>query len=163
ETMNGIRPMPARAALLRIDPYVRKGDPTSGLLPRVHATLGGEEFAADKGVQAYCYRMCLTDVPENRVRVEKPADYNELDYEMFRRPLEQEHAPVPLDAPFKLSLLPNRKPGSNNNSPFSTDYNGMSWEWPEADYATREKIARAHETWQRGLVWTVQNHPRVPE
>jgi hypothetical protein len=163
ETMNGIRPMPKRAVQFRIDPYVRPGDPQSGLLPRIHATLGGEEFAADKGVQAYCYRMCLTDVPVNRVRVEKPADYNELDYEFFLRYLEQTNSPAPLEAPFKLSLLPNRKTDSNNNGVVSTDYNGMSWDWPEADYATREKIARAHENYQRGLIWTVQNHPRVPE
>ncbi|MFA6135184.1 MAG: FAD-dependent oxidoreductase [Phycisphaerae bacterium] len=163
ETMNGIRPMPRRAVTLRMDPHVRKGDPKSGLLPRVHATLGGEEFAADQGVQAYCYRMCLTDVPENRVMVGKPANYDELDYEMFLRYLEQDHAPAPLEAPFKLSLLPNRKTDSNNNGVVSTDYNGMSWQWPEADHATREKIALAHENWQRGLIWTVQNHPRVPE
>jgi len=163
ETMNGIRPMPARATLFRMDPYVRKGDPTSGLLPRVHASLGGEEFAADKGVQAYCYRMCLTDVPANRVMVEKPVNYDEREYELFFRYLEQTHSPPHLDAPFKLSLLPNRKTDSNNNGVISTDYNGMSWDWPEADYATRDKIAASHEQYQRGLIWTVQNHPRVPE
>jgi hypothetical protein len=163
ETMNGIRPMPKRAVQFRIDPYLRPGDPSSGLMPRIHATLGGEEFAADKGVQAYCYRMCLTDVAENRVRVEKPAGYDERDYEFFLRYLEQQHSPAPLEAPFKLSLLPNRKTDSNNNGVVSTDYNGMSWDWPEADYAAREKIARAHENYQRGLIWTVQNHPRVPE
>jgi hypothetical protein len=163
ETMNGIRPMPARATQYRIDPYVRQGDPKSGLLPRVRATLGGEEFEADKGVQAYCYRMCLTDVPENCVRIEKPEGYDEREYEFFLRYLEQQNFPAPLEAPFKLSLLPNRKTDSNNNGVVSTDYNGMSWDWPEADYATRGKIARAHENWQRGLIWTVQNHPRVPE
>lgn len=163
ETMNGIRPMPKRAPLFRMDPYVRPGDPKSGLIPRVHASLGGAEFAADRGVQAYCYRMCLTDVPENRVRVEKPAGYDEREYELLFRYLEQDHTPAPLEAPFKLSLLPNRKTDSNNNGVISTDYNGMSWDWPEADYATRDKIAKAHENYQRGLIWTVQNHPRVPQ
>ncbi|HEX2862411.1 MAG TPA: FAD-dependent oxidoreductase [Lacunisphaera sp.] len=163
ETMNGIRPMPRRATQFRIDPYLRPGDPTSGLLPRVHATLGGEEFAADQGVQAYCYRMCLTDVPENRVMVGQPAGYDEREYEFFLRYLEQQHSPAPLEAPFKLSLLPNRKTDSNNNGVVSTDYNGMSWDWPEAGYAARDQIAKAHENWQRGLIWTVQNHPRVPE
>lgn len=163
ETMNGIRPMPQRATQYRIDPYVRQGHPKSGLLPRVHATLGGDEFEADNGVQAYCYRMCLTDVPENRVRVERPDGYDEREYEFFLRYLEQQNFPAPLEAPFKLSLLPNRKTDSNNNGVVSTDYNGMSWDWPEADYATRVEIARAHENYQRGLIWTVQNHPRVPE
>jgi hypothetical protein len=160
ETMNGIRPMPARAAALRIDPYRAKGRPESGLLPRVHENLGGAEFDADAGVQAYCYRMCLTDVPANRRPVLKPEGYDETEYELVFRYIE---AGAPAASFFKLSLLPNRKTDSNNNGPISTDYIGKSWEWPEADYATRDKIAREHELWQRGLIWTLQNHPRVPK
>lgn len=159
EHMNGIRSMPDRARELRIDPYQEKGNPQSGLLPRVHPNLGGRDFEEDPGVQAYCYRLCLTDVPANRVMVDKPADYRDLDYEIVFRYLENGGKKTSF---FKLSLLPNRKTDANNNGPVSTDFTGMSWDWPEADYATREKIARAHEQWQRGLLWTVQHHPRVP-
>ena len=49
-----------------VDPYVVPGDPASGLLPGVHAGGPGEEGEGDRRVQAYCFRMCLTDVPENR-------------------------------------------------------------------------------------------------
>lgn len=142
-----------------IDPYVVKGDAKSGLLPGVNANAGGEDGAGDKKIQAYCYRMCLTDVPENRVMVEKPAGYKESDYELLFRAIECGQK----DRFFKLSMLENRKTDSNNDSGISTDLIGMNYDYPEADYAAREKIEAAHKDWQLGLIWTLQNSPRVPE
>jgi len=142
-----------------IDPHVIKGDPTSGLLPRVNANAGGENGAGDKRVQAYCYRMCLTDVPTNRIQVEKPPGYRDEDYELLFRAIEDGQK----SRFFKFSLLPNRKTDSNNDSGISTDYIGMSDHYPEADYGTRARIEEAHKNWQLGLIWTLQNHPRVPE
>jgi hypothetical protein len=159
ETLNG-----ARSLLLPgrfpegIDPYVVKGDPQSGLLPRVRPDHGAAVGDGDRGVQAYNYRMCLTDVPGNRVPIEKPEGYDEKRYEIVFRAIE-----IGTKDFFKLDLMPNRKTDSNNNGFVSTDYVGMSADYPEADYATRERIAKEHEMWQRGLVWTLQNHPRVPE
>jgi hypothetical protein len=60
-------------------------------------------------------------------------------------------------------MLPNRKTDSNNASGISTDSIGMNYDYPEADYATRERIEAAHKNWQLGLIWTLQNHPRVPQ
>jgi len=160
ETVNGLRPAhPIGLVKGPIDPYVKAGDPASGLLPRVHPAPTAPVGSADRGVQAYCYRMCLTDVPENRVRIEKPAGYEEQNYEVVLRAIEAGH---PKDRFFKLTLMPNRKTDSNNHSWISTDFVGMSWDYAEADYAARARIAQAHEAWQRGLVWTLQNHPRVP-
>jgi hypothetical protein len=143
---------------MRIDPYQIKGRPESGLLPRVHPNLEGKAFEEDHGVQAYSYRLCLTDVPENRTKIEKPVGYNELDYELLFRYIEQG---AEKDSFLKLRLLPNRKTDVISKHYISTDFIGMSWAWPEADYATRDGIARAHETYERGLIWTLQNHSRV--
>ena len=55
------------AALGFDDPYVVEGDPSSGLLPGIHSGEPGEEGAGDKRIQAYCFRLCMTDAPENRV------------------------------------------------------------------------------------------------
>lgn len=142
-----------------IDPHVIKGDPSSSLLPRVNPNAGGENGDADKRVQAYCYRMCLTDVPANRIQVEKPRGYRDEDYELLFRAIEAGQK----SRFFKFSLLPNRKTDSNNDSGISTDYIGMSDDYPEADYATRARIEEEHKKWQLGLIWTLQNHPRVPE
>jgi len=160
ETLNGIRPA-ERPFKLDIDPYVIKGNPSSGLLPRILPALDGKPGAADRKVQAYCYRMCLTDVPANRVMIEKPVGYDERQYEIVLRAIEAGH---PIDRFFKIkcSMLPNRKTDSNNHGPISTDYVGKSWDYAEADYARRVEIEKEHELWQRGLVWTLQNHPRVP-
>ena len=133
------------------------GKPESGLLPGVNRDAGGADGAGDGRIQAYCYRMCLTDVPENRVPIEKPAGYREADYELLFRAIEAGQKEF-----FKFSLLPNRKTDSNNTFDVSTDYIGGNYAYPDGDYATRATIARAHELWQRGLVWTLQNHPRVP-
>lgn len=160
ETINGIHPDIASVKLrVEVDPYVVKGNPNSGLLPRIYPDAGGSPGDGDKGVPAYNYRMCLTDVPENRLFIEKPSDYDECEYEILFRAIE---SGISIDSFFKLDLLPNRKTDSNNKGLISTDYVGMSWDYPEADYVTREQIEREHERWQRGLVWTLQHHDRVP-
>ena len=160
ETVNGLRGPHALGLLKQpLDAFVKPGDPTSGLLPRVRPAPSAPVGSADAGVQAYCYRMCLTDVAANRVIIEKPPGYDERAYEIVFRAIE---AGQPVDRFFKLSLMPNRKTDSNNHSSISTDFVGMSADYAKADYAARKQIERAHEAWQRGLVWTLQNHPRVP-
>jgi lysophospholipase L1-like esterase len=160
ETQNGVRPRDENELPDGIDPYVEAGNPASGLLPRVNPDAGGNPGDADTKLQAYCYRMCLTDRPENRMMIEKPDGYDERDYELLIRALD---AGMPPSRVFKLSPVGGGKTDSNNHSGISTDYNGGNHHYPEADYATREAIARRHEVYQKGLVWTVQNHPRVPE
>lgn len=39
----------------------------------------------------------------------------------------------------------------------------MNHNYAETDYRTREEIFNAHRIYQQGYVWTIQNHPRVPE
>jgi len=103
--------------------------------------------------------MCLTDVPENRIPIEKLAGYKDEDYEILFRAIAAGQEP-PF---FNSAWMPNRKTDSNNRSGIFTDSIGYNYDYPEADYAGRERIAEAHENWQRGLLWTSQNHPRVPE
>ena len=160
EKNNGIRPENENELPVGIDPYIIPGDPSSGLLPRVMPDAGGKAGEGDKKIQAYCYRMCLTDSVENRIMIEKPEDYNELDYELLFRALEKG---MPKDRCFKLHIVQNRKTDSNNHYGISCDYNGGNHNYVEADYATREQIAKRHEAYQKGLVWTIQNHPRIPK
>lgn len=160
ETLNGIQPGPEANELPPgIDPYVIKGLPSSGLLPRVNADRGGDAGEGDRKLQAYNFRMCLTDNPDNRMMISKPEGYNEADYEILFRAIEQGQR----SRFFKLNRVTADKTDSNNNSGISTDYNGMNHSYPEADYAVREQIWEAHRIYQQGVVWTVQNHPRVPE
>lgn len=141
-----------------VSAYRRKGDPKSGLLPGVEPLAADRDGDEDRRIQAYCYRMCLTNVPENRVPVTKPEGYREADYEILFRAIE---AGQKSDF-FKVSPLPNRKTDSNNEGGISTDFIGRNYDYPEADYARRAEIAQAHERWQRGLIWTLQNSRRIP-
>jgi hypothetical protein len=142
-----------------VDPYVEKGNPNSGLLPFISSIGPGEAGSADKGIQAYCFRMCLTDHPDNQIPFAKPEGYRELDYELLLRNYEAGEKGLP----WINSSMPNRKTDTNNRLGFSTDYIGQNYEYPEAGYAEREKIVEAHRKYQQGLMWTLAYHPRIPE
>jgi len=145
---------------VRVDPYVVPGKPESGLLPIIDPKGPGDTGAGDHRIQAYCFRMCLTNVPENRLPIEKPEGYDERDHELLLRFIEsgQYHEPSS-----KYDPLPNHKTDTNNHGAVSTDYIGANYDYPEGDYATRERIIKRHEVYQKGYMWTLQNHPRVPE
>lgn len=143
----------------RVDPYVIKGDPASGLLPYIVEGGPGVDGSGDKKIQAYCFRMCLTDHPENRIPFEKPSGYNEQNYELLFRNYEAGFDRIP----WINSTMPNRKTDTNNRDGFSTDFIGQNWDYPEASYEEREKIIEAHRNYQKGLMWSLANHPRIPE
>jgi hypothetical protein len=50
-----------------------------------------------------------------------------------------------------------------NTATFGGNFPGASWAWPEAGYAEREKIAKAHESYHRGLLHFLATDKRVPE
>jgi len=141
-----------------VDPYKTPGDSSSGLLPGVHGDPPGAEGTGDRRIQAYCYRICMSNVPANRAPFAKPVDYDEVRYELLLRNFEAGDLRVPLH----LGMMPNGKTDTNNNGAFSTDNIGMNNDFPEASYARRAEIAREHESYQKGLMWTLTNHPRVP-
>jgi hypothetical protein len=153
-----------------IDPYVVKGDPNNGLLPGINPGKPGIDGSGDSKIQAYCFRMCLTDHPENRIPFSRPSNYNELDYELLFRNYEAaENLETmysygnPPYIPWANSAMPNRKTDTNNKHGFSTDYIGQNYAYPDASYEEREKIIEDHRNYQKGLMWTLAYHPRIPE
>ncbi|MBN2415433.1 FAD-dependent oxidoreductase [bacterium] len=164
ETLNGVATEQARYHQFDepVDPYVSPGDPASGLLPGIHDGSPGEDGAADTRIQAYCFRMCLTDVPENRVPFPKPKGYDPRRYELLLRTIlagANRHGA----GYFTTTPMPNGKTDSNNAGPFSTDNIGMNYAYPEAGYAARERIIEEHALYQKGFMWFLANDPRVPE
>ena len=142
-----------------IDPYVVPGDRSSGLLPRITANPPGQYGASDEKVQAYCFRMCLTNAPENRVPFAKPQGYDPRQYELLLRVFDAGWRET-FD---KFDPLPNHKTDTNNHGPFSTDNIGFSYDYPEASYERRAEIIREHQTYQKGLMYFIANDPRVPD
>ena len=162
EEYSGVQVKRARGNQLPrgISAYRKDCDPSSGLLPGIDPTPVEPDGTGDKRVQAYCYRLTLTNVERNRRPLEKPAHYDESEYEILLRMYERGLAK---GLPYKVSPMPNRKTDSNNTGGFSMDYIGRNWNYPEASYAEREKMHSAHRDYQQGLLWTMANHPRIPQ
>jgi predicted dehydrogenase len=161
ETLNGVQPrlnVKNHRFTHAVDPFVKPGEPSSGLLWGIQSTTLPPDGSEDKLVQAYCYRLCTTDEPENRRPYSKPADYDESRYELLLRNFEAGDHRIP----WNPIWMPNRRTDTNNNHAFSTDYIGGSSSYPEADYDEREQIEADHRSYQQGLLWTLANHPRVP-
>jgi len=153
-----------------VDPYIKKGDPSSGILPFIEKDPPAPDGTGDNRIQAYCYRMTLTDHPDNRVAFIKPEGYNESDYELLFRNYEAAKGPIekmysygdPL-VPWINTKMPNRKTDTNNQKGFSTDFIGQNYDYPEASYEERDRIAERHLKYQQGLMWTLAYHPRIPQ
>ena len=144
-----------------VDPYIKPGDASSGLLPEVHAATPaaiGAEGSADKLIQAYNFRLCLTDVPENRIPIQRPDGYDPARYELLGRYFKAGFA-----HPFGLhDSMPNRKSDLNNFGPFSVDYLRGNEGYVEGDYATRDRIIAEHIRYQKGLLYFFLTDERVP-
>lgn len=163
ETYNGVQVMDKHQFPDGIDPYKIPGDKSSGLLWGISPEPVAPQGSGDKKVQAYNFRICLTNKPENRIEITQPADYDSTRYELLLRYLEKKK-PVNLnDRVLKMDLMPNGKTDINNNGPFSTDMIGMNYDYPEADYATRKKIQDAHESYIKGLLYFIGHNERVPQ
>jgi hypothetical protein len=144
--------------IVKVDPFVKPGDPASGLLFGIDKELP-PDGEGDHRLQAYCFRMCMSNVRENSVPFPKPADYDEAKYELLLRNFEAGD----LRFPVKPDMMPNGKTDTNNNCAVSTDFIGQNHKFADASYAERERIIQEHESYQKGLMWTLANHRRVPQ
>jgi hypothetical protein len=166
ETLDGIRgETPKHQFLAAVDPWVRPGDPASGLLPGIQDQLPGTAGAGDGSIQAYNFRLCLTQNPTNRLPIEPPADYDPARYELLGRYLAALAAAGKTPALrqlIDLQPMPNGKTDVNNNGGFSTDFIGGNAGYPEASYTERARIWKAHEDYTRGFLRFLATDPRVP-
>lgn len=159
ETLNGIQLAPAERTA-HVSPWREPGNPASGLLPRIRPT-HGVDGEGDDQTQAFNFRLCLTDVPENRVPIARPDTYDPLNYEVVLRHILGRPG-IRLNQVYSLTPMPNRKTDTNNRVYFSTDYVGGSHRWAEASDGERARIWREHRDYQLGLLWFLAHDPRVP-
>jgi len=180
ETLNGVQVRDLHQFSHPVDPYVVEGDPSSGLLPQiVDQDLAKIQGQGDKRVQAYCFRMCMTDDPDLIIPWEKPANFDPRQYLLATRWFNSDHDHyneqlcewdgAPRAVPRKFDILDNPTPGghhktdTNNHGPISSDFIGANYAYPEADYEFREHIFQAHVTYQKGLYWHLANDPAIPQ
>lgn len=162
ETWNGVHMRPTHQFPDGVDPYVIKGDSTSGLLWGISDGTLAPEGSGDGKVQAYNFRICLTDEAGNSLPIERPADYDPARYELLLRLIEARGSDD-LNSYISMSHMPNRKTDINNNGGFSTDMIGMNHHYPEASYRQREKIFDEHLSYTLGLLYFLGHDERVPE
>eukprot|EP01116_Phalansterium_solitarium_P003659 TRINITY_DN14482_c0_g1_i1.p1 TRINITY_DN14482_c0_g1~~TRINITY_DN14482_c0_g1_i1.p1 ORF type:complete len:527 (+),score=174.36 TRINITY_DN14482_c0_g1_i1:142-1722(+) len=141
-----------------IDPYDSQGN----LLPLVYSGDPGVPGQADLKVQAYNFRMCLTQTADNQVPIPPPKSYNASTWELFRRYLATQPS-WSLSDLMIISPLPNGKTDINNHGPISTDFIGGSWEYPEAPWDVKEQIWEAHREYTKAFFYFLANDPAVPE
>lgn len=163
ESLAGVRD---RTPLHQFRAAVSPVDSSGKLLPEIMPRSKDPVGAADKRVQAYNFRLCMTKNPENRVAWPKPAGYSPARYELLARYLrafEKElKRPLAINDVMKADILQNGKTDTNNNGAFSTDYIGGSYEYPEGNYATRARIRQAHVDYIQGFLYFLATDARVP-
>jgi hypothetical protein len=162
---------------------IRPVDANGRLLPEVSGQPKAASGSADRKVQAYNFRVCMTSVPENRVPFPKPSGYDPVRYALLARmlaamdtpPQQPAQTPAATGQPaattrawslvdvMKPDAIPHGKTDTNNNGAFSTDYIGGSYDYPEADYAGRARIWQAHVDYQQGFFYFLQHDPQVPK
>jgi FAD dependent oxidoreductase len=164
ETLAGVRERtPAHQFRVRVSPL----DDAGRTLPLVQPGPKGEPGHADKKVQAYNFRLCLTDVKANQVPFPRPARYDPARYALYGRFLaastQAGGAPPRFESFFKVNRMPNGKTDLNNQGAMSSDHIGGSWGYPDGDYRTRAAIWQDHVDYLQGLLYFVSHDPEVPQ
>lgn len=164
ESLAGVRD---RTPLHQFQVPIRATDEHGKLLPEISAASKGATGTADKLVQAYNFRMILSDDPANRIPFPKPAQYDPHRYELLARLVTAMQAKLGrsqvLQEVTLIAPIPNHKADFNNQGAFSTDYIGGSWEYPDASYAKRAEIFQAHVEYTKGYFYFLAHDPRVPK
>jgi hypothetical protein len=158
ETHNGIRTDTTHKQHDKpIDPYRRPGDPASGLIFGVQDEPLGEHGAEDDSIQGYCFRLCLTRDPKNRLLIEKPVSYDPAHYEMQRRYLAAGGVISPPHA-----AVPNGKSDPGTWHSLASNFTGWNHRYPIASHAERETMLRESRDYMQGLYWFMAHDEAVP-
>ena len=163
ETYNGVQLLDGHQFPDGVDPYVKPGDSGSGLVWGISENQLAGQGSGDKLVQAYNFRICLTDDERNKVAITEPENYDPARYELLVRLFEAQPDKRGINDYFIWSTMPNDKTDINNRGGFSTDMIGMNHNYPEASYEEREALIDAHRDYTRGLLYFYTSDPRVPK
>jgi hypothetical protein len=145
-----------------VSPYAADGS----LLPEVSPGPKGQLGQGDKKVQAYGFRICLTNRKDDEVPYPKPDHYNPYRYELLKRLIETltaaEGRPPVMGEMMYLGPLKGDKFDVNSQGGFSTDHIGASWDYPTADYKRQAEIWQDHYQYEAGFFYFLAHDPSVP-
>lgn len=136
----------------------------------------GTTGQGDNAVQAYNYRVALTDREDNRVPIQKPATYNRADYASLVDDVRENRQTGPVGTRrgefewdgigrvVNIVRLPNGKTDANNQHAafLSTDLPEENWPWPTSSWEWRDHMAQRLRDYTLGLLWFVQHDAALP-
>ncbi|MRG44816.1 FAD-dependent oxidoreductase [Chitinophaga sp. SYP-B3965] len=169
ESYNGVQVQPSQTPQRGnqvpdgVDPYKVPGHPESGLLWGISNAPLPAIGSGNKHVQAYNFRICLTNDPTNRIPITRPEKYDSSRYELLPRYIAKLTTQNDIREILKFDLMPNHKTDINNGGGFSTDMIGMNWNYPDGSYAVRDSIQKEHELYNKGLLYFIGHDPRIPD
>jgi hypothetical protein len=178
ESLNGVRVAnEGHEFSVAVDPFAAGG--TRELLPMVNRfdPLQSVPGRADKKVQSYNFRLCVTTNPANKVPFPKPAGYDPAYWELARRYFTDPRIVPCVRAPsgnvagcgkapeggvvYSAGRKDHRGADLNNGGPISTDFVGGSWLYPDANYTQREAIVAAHKLYTQSFLWFMSTDPAL--
>jgi hypothetical protein len=163
--LDGIRAVtPKHQFTVAVDPYVRPGDPSSGLLPFHPGPTAGPAGQGDHSVQAYNFRLCLTQNPTNKLAIDPPANYDPARYELLARYIEALVAagkPVGLGNSWTSADAERQRPTSTITAVFRP-ISSAAMRVTRGHLRRARAIWQAHEDYTRGLLHFLATSPRVP-
>jgi hypothetical protein len=163
ETWNGVQLLDKHQFPDNIDPFVESGKPESGLLWGISAEKLAPRGSGDAKLQAYNFRLCLTDSVANQVPITKPDGYNAANFELLLRYIAAKKPHELNWALMHIQPMPNRKTDINNSGPFSTDMIGENYDYAEASFEDRQAIVEKHEQYIKSFLYFLGHDERVPE
>jgi hypothetical protein len=164
ESLAGVRgDTPKHQFLWPVSAY----DDAHHLLPEIDAGPLAPAGSGDKKVQAYNFRLILTNDPANRLPFTRPDRYDRSRFALLERYLGsfEQHTgrPPGFRDVANPVLIPNHKADFNNNGPFSTDYIGHSWKYPEASYKEKDAIWQDHLLYTKSFFYFISQDPKAPD
>jgi hypothetical protein len=162
ESLNGVQMSILHQFPDSIDPYRIEGDPSSGLCWGISDNFLRSTGSGDTCIQAYNFRLCLTDRAENRRPFEKPASYDPSKYELLARAVRKMSTNINEYLLYQTEQ-PDAKYDVNNRGPLSTDMIGMNHDYPDGDYNVRARIRQEHVEYTKGLMYFLSHDERIPE
>jgi hypothetical protein len=141
-------------------------DEDQHLLPEIDPGPLAAPGSGDKKVQAYNFRLILTNDPANRLPFPRPAGYDRSRFALQERYLNEFQQHMGRAAGFRditnPVMIPNHKADFNNNGPVSTDYIGHSWNYPEANYAGKAALWQKHLLYTQSFFYFISQDSAVP-
>lgn len=167
ESLAGAQPP---MSVYAIDPYVKPGNPASGLLPLLQATPVAPVGAADRLTMGYGFRWKFTFKGDGWP-IDPPDDYDPRQFELYRRAFQQ--GVDILSGRVMRGKVDGWEPsggrvfsgGAGNlaRALFAPTNYGSNADYPDGDHATRARIWKAQQDFVRGMTHFLRTDPSVPD